>query len=206
MTDIRHILEAKSDQLNAVDIMGSEKIITITSVEVTKDLITVHYDGEGKKPWKIGNKTVPRILDRIWDAKGETDVWVGKTVAVHYDPTVVYAGEAVGGIRPHAASHIDSKQIVKTREMRGNKLKGFEILPLRLEAVKGSATPRVVEFSMEGYERVINSIVAMTDPEAMKARFEKAADWRLLAVKEDREKATALREKYEARLEELEAQ
>lgn len=205
MSDITHILEAKSDQLNAVDIIGDEKIITITSVDVTKDSITVHYEGEGKKPWKIGNKTVPRILNKIWDAKGETDVWVGKTVAVHYDPTVVYAGEAVGGIRPHAASGIESKQVVKTREMRGNKPKTFEIQPLRIDRKQGAQTATVNEYSFEKYEKFIMSVIQETDPEKMEARFERAKDWRLQAVAENRERATELRELYNEGLAKLTA-
>lgn len=203
MTDIAHTLVAKSDQLNAADIIGTEKLLTITKVDVKSgdQPVTVHYEGENGRPWKPA-LTARRILSALWGT--DSSKWIGHTVAVHNDLTVIYAGEEVGGVRPHAATGIETTQIIKLKEKRGPKPKTFEIKPLRMD--KSAPAPKQVEFSMEGYERVINSIVAMTDPEAMKARFERAADWRLLAVKEDREKATALREKYEARLEELEAQ
>lgn len=202
MSDISHILEAKSDQLNAIDILGGEKIITITSVDVTKEGVTVHYEGEGKKPWKIGNKTVPRIFNKVWDCKKRTEPWVGKMVALHYDPTVIYAGESVGGIRPHAVSHIDAPMKITTREVRGPKAKTFTIQPLRMEMTQ--AKPTRIEFSMETYTRAIEKIISESEThDELQTRFDRMSDWRKQASQTDRPRATELRQRVESRLSEL---
>lgn len=198
MTDIAHTLVAKSDQLNAVDIIGAEKLLTITKVDVKENDVWVHYEGQAGRPWKT-SLTGRRILAALWGT--ESSKWVGETVAVHCDPTVVYAGEEVGGIRPHAATGIETTQTIKLKEKRGPKPKTFTIQPLRLD--KTATKTKAVEYSFEGYTKFIRSVIAMGDPEAMKARFEKAQDWRLKAVEENRDEATKLREEYEARLEEL---
>lgn len=200
MTDIAHTLVAKSDQLNAADIIGTEKLLTITKVDVKSgdQPVTIHYEGENGRPWKPA-LTARRILSALWGT--ESDKWVGHTVAVHNDLTVVYAGEEVGGVRPHAATGIETTQIIKLKEKRGPKPKTFTIQPLRLD--KSGPKTKAVEYTFEGYAKFIRSVIAMDDPEAMKARFEKAQDWRLKAVEENRDEATKLREEYEARLEDL---
>lgn len=201
MSDISHTLIAKSDQLNAADLVGSEKLLTITRVDVkgTSD-VWVHYEGENGRPWKT-SLTARRILAALWGT--DSSKWIGHTVAVHCDPTVIYAGEEVGGVRPHAATGIESKQSLKFKEKRGPKPKTFEIQPLRIERKQGAQTATVNEYSFEKYEKFIMSVIEETDPEKMEARFERAKDWRLKAVEENRDRATELRELYDEALAKL---
>lgn len=203
MSDISHTLIAKSDQLNAADLVGSEKLLTITRVDVKQSgdqPVTIHYEGENGRPWKPA-LTARRILASMWGS--DSSKWVGQTVAVHCDPTVVYAGEEVGGIRPHAATGIETKHTAKFKERRGPKPKTFEIQPLRIDRKESKAA--VIEYSFEGYEKVIRSIIQETDPEKMEARFDRAKDWRLKAVAENRERATELRALYDEALAKLTA-
>lgn len=205
MSDISHTLIAKSDQLNAADLVGSEKLLTITSVDVKQSgeqPVTIHYEGENGRPWKPA-LTARRILASLWGS--DSSKWVGQTVAVHCDPTVVYAGEEVGGIRPHAATGIETKHTAKFKERRGPKPKTFEIQPLRIGTKQGTKTATVNEYSFEKYERFILDVVNETDPEKMEARFERAKDWRLKAVAENRERATELRALYDEALAKLTA-
>lgn len=202
MTDISHTLIAKSDQLNAVDIIGTEKLLKITSVDVKQSgeqPVVIHYEGENKRPWKPA-LTARRILAALWGS--DSSKWVGHTVAVHCDPTVVYAGEEVGGIRPHAATGIDSERVIKLKERRGPKPKTFTIQPLRMETTQ--AKPTRIEFSMETYTRAIEKIISESEThDELQNRFDRMSDWRKQAAQTDREKATELRERVNARLAEL---
>lgn len=207
MTDISHLIVAKSDRLNAVDIVSGPKLITITSVDVPEKEgpITVHFEGENGRPWIIGNKTVPRILGRLWGNK--SDKWVGHSVEVHYDPDVIYAGETVGGIRPHAATGIDSTVTIKLKEKRGPKGKTFEIKPLRMTTATKSEPRAAIQFSMENYTRAIEKILSESkDHDELTTRFDRMADWRKQAAQTDRDTATELRQRVETRLAELSAE
>lgn len=106
MTDISQTLEAKSDQLNAVDIMGADLVITIKDVKVASNPqqpISVHFDGDNNRPWKP-SKGMRRILASAWSTDSAN--WIGKKAQIFFEPSVVYAGQEVGGIRIKALSDI----------------------------------------------------------------------------------------------------
>lgn len=105
--DISFALAAKSDQLNAMDIMGFEPVITIRKVEVKKTTsqpVWVYYHGDNNKPWKP-SKGMLRIMAAAWGVS--TKEWVGKSAKIYCDPDVVYAGRKAGGVRILELSHID---------------------------------------------------------------------------------------------------
>lgn len=112
MADIRTTLEAKSDQLNATDIMGFDLVIRVRSVSVggsKEQPISVYFEGDNNRPWKP-SKGMRRVLAAGWGF--ETDNWIGKSVKLHFDPSVKYAGKEVGGIRIKAMSDIDQRGMV----------------------------------------------------------------------------------------------
>ncbi len=112
MADVRATLEAKSDQLNATDIMGIDLVIRIRSVAVgggKEQPVAVYFDGDNNRPWKP-SKGMRRVLAAGWG--WESDDWIGKSVKLHFDNSVKYAGKEVGGIRVKAMSHIDQRGIV----------------------------------------------------------------------------------------------
>lgn len=199
MTDIAHTLIARSDQMNAVDIIGTERLLKIVSVDVKQSgeqPVTIHYEGENGRPWKPA-LTARRILASLWGS--ESAKWIGHTVAVHCDATVVYAGEEVGGIRPHAATGIETTQVIKLKEKRGPKPKTFEIKPLRMDTSKPK--PTAVEFSMENYRRAVEKITKESETaEELTTRWDRMADWRKQAAQTDREIATELRGMVEAQI------
>jgi len=108
MTDVGFALEAKSDQLNAVDIMGAEPVIRIREVKVKQgdQPVSVYFDGDHGRPWKP-SKGMLRILAGAWGR--DSSAWVGKYVQVYFEPSVKYAGKEVGGIRIRALSDIDQR-------------------------------------------------------------------------------------------------
>jgi hypothetical protein len=112
MANFMQTLEAKSDQLNATDIMGIDLVIRIRDAVLTNSKeqpLSVYFDGDNNRPWKP-SKGMRRVLAAGWGA--ETENLIGKSVKLHFDPSVKYAGKEVGGIRVKAMSHIDQRGIV----------------------------------------------------------------------------------------------
>lgn len=108
MSDVSFALEAKSDQLNAVDIIGVEPVIRIRDVRVKQgdQPVSIYFDGDHNRPWKP-SKGMLRILAGAWGR--ESSEWIGKQAKLYFEPTVMYAGQEVGGIRIRALSDIDPR-------------------------------------------------------------------------------------------------
>lgn len=108
MTDISATLEAKSDQLNATDIMGAEPVIRIREVRVTQgdQPVAVFFDGDNNRPWKP-SKGMRRVLAGAWGT--DSSAWVGKHAQLYFEPSVKYAGKEVGGIRIRKLSDIPAE-------------------------------------------------------------------------------------------------
>jgi hypothetical protein len=109
--DVSAAIKPKSDQLNADDLVGGPITVTITSAHVlnTKEQpITLGLSG-GYLPYKPC-KGMARALAQIWSKYA--DEWVGRSLTLYRDPSVTWAGVAVGGIRISHASHIDSDIVV----------------------------------------------------------------------------------------------
>lgn len=107
MSDITFALEAKSDQLNAVDLMAGDRVIRIRHVDVNKvrsqQKVWVYFDGDGDKPWKP-SKGMLRALASAWGT--DSDKWVGRMAKLYRNPDVLFKGEKVGGIWIRALSDI----------------------------------------------------------------------------------------------------
>lgn len=109
--DISDTLAPNSDQLDAVDLLGSPpRIFTVT--KVTKgggeQPVNVHL-AEFPRVWRPG-KTMRRVLAGCWGR--QADEWVGRRVELFCDETVMYGGKAVGGVRISRLSHIDKPRSV----------------------------------------------------------------------------------------------
>lgn len=128
--DISDTIVAKSDQLNAEDLISGPITVTITGVKRTSDEqpVAVEISG-GHKPWKPC-KSMRRLLIMAWPdgAKNEggktsydPTCWVGRSLTLIRDPNVKWAGELVGGIRVAALSHIKAKFEVALSESKKKK-------------------------------------------------------------------------------------
>lgn len=106
--DISNAILAKSDQLNAIDLIGGPRIVRIKEVrEGDKErpvLIILEEFGPGR-PFKPA-KTVLRIFAGLWGK--ETAVWVGRSLEIYRDESVKWAAKQFGGIRIKAMSNIDA--------------------------------------------------------------------------------------------------
>jgi hypothetical protein len=108
MTDVSFAMEAKSDQLNAMDLAG-DRIIQIRNVSVSDkpqqpQPVSIYFEGDNNKPWKP-SKGMIRVIARAWGTDSKN--WIGHLAAIYNDPEVMWGGEKVGGIRIKALSGID---------------------------------------------------------------------------------------------------
>lgn len=112
---------AKSDQINAADLLGGPLVCQITDIQMTGSAdqpISIFVDSH-PQPWKP-SKTSRRVLAACW-SDVEPAEWVGRYVVLYNDPTVMWAGKAEGGIRTSHMSHIDGKKTIMTNSTRGKK-------------------------------------------------------------------------------------
>ncbi|MBS0923220.1 hypothetical protein JK188_01850 [Providencia sp. JGM181] len=105
--DLSRTIIPKSDQINFEDVQSTPITATIKSVrEGSKDqpvfIDLVGYDGRPYKP----SKSMRRVLIGGWGNDGHA--WAGRSLTLIGDPTVKFGGVAVGGIKIHAMSHIES--------------------------------------------------------------------------------------------------
>jgi hypothetical protein len=130
--DMSAFIEARSDQLNADDLLDAPRTITITRVSGTgsaEQPVAVHYDGENGRPF-MPCKTVRRIMVGVWGKY--TDQYVGRSMTLYRDPSVSFGGMVVGGIRVSHMSHIDGEKTLALQVTRGRKAP-FKILPLKMQ-------------------------------------------------------------------------
>ena len=117
--DISPHIVAKSDQLNADDLVGGPITVRIERVSRgdSDQPVAVHLSG-GHQPWKPC-KTMLRVMASAWGTR--TGVWVGRSVRLFRDPSVLWAGKEVGGIRIEALSHIEGPLRLNLAESKRSK-------------------------------------------------------------------------------------
>lgn len=121
--DITHTILAKSDQLNAEDLLGGPITIRITRVDVLNSSrdeqpVVVHYENDNGRPWKPC-KTMRRVLAKVWSK--HSSKWVGRRLTLYNEPTVKWAGQEVGGIRISHMDGITSEQKLALSEAKGRR-------------------------------------------------------------------------------------
>jgi hypothetical protein len=130
MVDMSAFIAAKSDQLNADDLMSGPSTITVTKVTASPDAaeqpVSIHYEGGEGRPWKPC-KTMRRILVGVWGK--DATKYVGRSLTLYRDPNVAFGGLQVGGIRVSHMSDISEDKTVALLVTRGRKAP-FKIKPL----------------------------------------------------------------------------
>ena len=118
--DIRKAIQAKSDQLNADDLIGRDITVRIENVTSgnKEHPVAVYYEGCEGKPWYPAKTSLRAIVEAWGDVAAD---WHGKSLTLFRDPNVVYAGVKVGGIRVKAFSDIDADFTLMLAEKRGKK-------------------------------------------------------------------------------------
>jgi hypothetical protein len=128
--DLSKVTLAKSDQLNADDLLTGPQTFTVAEVREGSDeqpVSIVLAEWPRNRPFKP-SKTVLRLLR--YCLGDETDDWPPNVrMTLFRDADVKWAGEKIGGIRVSHLSHIDGPQKVALQESK-NKKSLHTILPL----------------------------------------------------------------------------
>lgn len=162
MVDLSKTIIAKSDQLNADDLLGGPITVTIEDVKQGNidQPIAVFYQGCNGKPW-YPCKSMRRVLVAVWgnDGKG----YVGKSCTLHRDPEVKFGGIKVGGIRISHMSGLDKDMALGLQVTRGSK-KLYTVRPLRVEQQRKEDQPAQPPEDLQGRsERALKAINAAPD-------------------------------------------
>lgn len=147
--DISDTLAPNSDQLDAVDLLSGARTFTVERVVKgsADQPVQVHL-AEFPRPWRPG-KSMRRVLAAVWGP--EAAEWTGRRLTLFCDPNVKFGGEAVGGIRIQAMSHLEKQKSIPLLVARG-KSAPYTVKPLIEDAPKKpepSLKARVWERSRE---------------------------------------------------------
>jgi hypothetical protein len=128
--DLSRTIMAKSDQLNADDLVGGPITIKIESIKAiegdTQQPIAIHYGDPDGKVWKPC-KSMRRVLVAVWGADGAA--FVGRRLTLYRDPSVMWGGVEVGGLRVSHMSNLETAMTVVLSASKTKK-KPVKILPL----------------------------------------------------------------------------
>lgn len=183
--------QAKSDQINAADLLGGPLVCRITDIVMTGSAdqpVSIYVDSH-PQPWKP-SKTSRRVLAACW-SDVEPSAWVGRYVVLFNDPTVMWAGKAEGGIRTSHLSHIDSTKTIMVNATRGKK-KAEIVEPYRM-ADQPAEPQELPYYPEDSFETNLSAWVKLIDegkktPEQIIANIEKKA--RLTVGQKSRIKAS----------------
>lgn len=192
MVDMTTTIAPKSDQLNADDLIGGPRTITVTRVTGNEgnaeQPVNVFFEGDNGKPFRPC-KSMRRVMVKIWGA--DASKYAGRSMTIYRDPKVKWGGMEVGGIRISAMTGIDKPETMALTETRSAR-KPYTVQPLKVEqraaAVPDrSAADRIIETigrapdvaKLDAYlagEKIVNAIAGLSDDDAASVRA--AADAR----------------------------
>ena len=131
MADLTQMIVAKSDQMNADDLIGGPITVRITQVDVVggDQPVVVHYEGENGRPWKPC-KGMVRVLVAIWGK--ESDAYAGKHITLFRNPKVKWAGKEAGGIQISHMEGLSAPKTVPVTVARGKK-EPLTVQPLQIQ-------------------------------------------------------------------------
>lgn len=133
VTNLRDTILAKSDQLNADDIVGGSITITVSAVkrgDSNEQPVVIHYNGDNGRPYKPC-KTMRRVLIAGWGENGSA--WIGRSMTLYNEPSVKFGGVAVGGIRISHMTDIGKGLRLTPNASKGKKQEVI-IQPIKVQA------------------------------------------------------------------------
>lgn len=133
--DMSKTIIPKSDQLNADDLIGGPRTITVTGVRGTdtaEQPVAVNFQGDDGKPYKPC-KSMRRVMVHVWgpDAKA----YVGRSMTLYCDAAVQFGGMKVGGIRISHMSHMNGPMTMALTATRAKRAP-FTVQPLAVSVSK----------------------------------------------------------------------
>lgn len=128
--DMTESLAPKSDQLDAVDLVGGPRTFTIEKVTKNNPEQPFNFHLAGfPRVWRPG-KSMRRVIAAAWGAKASA--YIGQRVTLYCDNSVEFGGAAVGGSRISHMSGIDKPLKVPLLIKKGRSAI-FTVQPLAAE-------------------------------------------------------------------------
>jgi hypothetical protein len=143
MTDVNMaaFTAPKSDQLNADDLIGGPRTITVSGVRANdggpEQPVSIDFAGDDGKPYKPC-KSMRRVMVHVWGADAKQ--YIGRSMTLYCDPGVQFGGMKVGGIRISHMSHIDKAQTMALTATRAKRAP-FTVHPLQTPAPPPTPVP-----------------------------------------------------------------
>lgn len=157
--DLARATQAKSNQINAADLLGGP--LTCTILDVSRgdadQPVNIKVDAH-PQPWKP-SKTSLRVLCACWG--NDPQQWIGRVAVLICDETVTWAGQAVGGIRTSHLSHIDGTKTIMVNATRGKK-KAEIVEPYRM-AEQATATVELDYYPEDSFETNLPAWIKLID-------------------------------------------
>lgn len=128
MNDMSATIVAKSDQINAADLIGKPRTVTVREVRIKGDeeqpvSILIEGDNKAFRPCK----GVRRLIVAMWGP--DANKYIGQSMTLYCDPDVTWAGKKEGGIRVSHMTGIKGETVFSMRISRAA-TKPYKILPL----------------------------------------------------------------------------
>ncbi len=177
----------KSNQLNADDLLIGPITVKITKVSRGDKEQPITVEIEGRQPYKPC-KSMRRVLIATWS--DDPAAWIGQQMTLFCDPTVVFGGIKVGGIRISHLSGLEKPKTFLLTKSRGKKTE-VTILPIQTEPAKPPT---------EDEQKLI---AAYTDDINQATDLEALTDYGKILAEKPQSIRDALRETYKQRKEEL---
>lgn len=140
MVDMSHYVAPKSAQLNADDLVGGPRNITVTKVAASGNAeqpVAISYDGDAGRPY-LPCKSMRRVMIHVWGK--DTVDYVGRSMTLYCDPEVMFGGMKMGGIRISNMSHMDKPTTIALTATKASR-KPFTVKPLVVEAPSAAKVP-----------------------------------------------------------------
>lgn len=200
MTDLSDTITARSDQMNAIDLVSGPVTITITKVsKVSGDQpVAINYAGDEGKPFKPC-KSVRRLLVGMWGA--DASKYAGRRLTLFRDPKVLWAGKEEGGIRVSHASDISGDFKMPLAVSKG-KSAMTTVRPLA-----SAPTPKPIDpnpFDFDRFESLVTTeLDASTDAEELTNWWTLQKPERMRAGAADKDRAIKVADRVNAKIAEL---
>lgn len=180
ISDLRHTIVPKSDQLNADQLLGGPMTVTVTGVRLNDSAeqpVIVSYEGDGGRPFKPC-KTMRKLLIHAWGPDGRA--WVGRSMRLFNDPAVKFGNDTTGGVRISHLSHIERD------------------IEARLVATRGKKALHTIKRLADGDAEHAAAIKSADTVDALKAAFKKA-----FRSTDDKSRQDTFKAEYDRRMVEL---
>lgn len=140
--DLTESIAAKSDQLDAIDLLSGPRTFTIERVSKhnAEQPFNFHL-AEFPRVWRPG-KSMRRVIVAAWGPMA--DKYVGQRVTLFCDATVQFGSDTVGGTRISHMSGIDKPLKVPLLIKRG-KSAMFTVQPLPDAAPAPTVDPEIID-------------------------------------------------------------